>query len=382
MNRFTFFIFTGCFVFCSYSQEVAKNVPDTNPPAEIPGYKLVWNDEFDYEGEPDPEAWGYESGFVRNEELQWYQAENASCENHVLVLEGRRENRKNPNYVPGSSDWKKNREYIEYTSACVLTQNKKSWKYGRFEIRAKIPVVKGAWPAIWTLGVTKEWPSNGEIDILEMYRINDQPHILANAAWGTSTRWVAAWDSFKKDLYQIIEESGQGREWADNFHIWVMDWTEEYIRFYLDDVLLKQVNLSRTINPDGFNPFQQKHYLLLNLALGSNGGNPSGTTFPLRYEIDYVRVYQKEEASNSISIFPEENGIFYSRSDKETLTIKSNQQKDPAMCAIYDITGKIVLMKEITAAEELLDISSFQQGVYFVKLGRDAGYGTYKFIKI
>ena len=77
-------------------------------------YKLVWSDEFDQDGKPDPTKWTYETGFVRNQELQWYQPDNARCENGLLIIEARRERRKNPNYVAESDDWTKNREYAEY----------------------------------------------------------------------------------------------------------------------------------------------------------------------------------------------------------------------------------------------------------------------------
>lgn len=269
-----------------------KSQPDARLPAKIPGYKLVWNDEFDYKGKPDPEYWDYEAGFVRNEELQWYQPGNANCRRHVLVIEGRRERMDNPDYEEGSRSWIKSRPYAQYTSASIMTKGKKSWKFGRFEIRARIPAVQGAWPAIWTLGVDKEWPSNGEIDLMEFYLVEGEPSILSNAAWGTVNRGQAAWDSSHKRLQEIMLEN-KDRKWADRFHIWRMDWTEEQILLYLDDVLLNSIDLTKTINPDGFNPFHQEHYLLLNLALGKNGGDPSQTDFPLRYEVDYVRIYQK-----------------------------------------------------------------------------------------
>ncbi|SEF52366.1 Glycosyl hydrolases family 16 [Algoriphagus boritolerans DSM 17298 = JCM 18970] len=74
-----------------------------------------------------------------------------------------------------------------------------------------------------------------------------------------------------------------------------MEWTERAIKLYLDDQLLNEVDLSETLNPDGFNPFRQPHYLLLNLAIGGNGGDPSASIFPGEYLVDYVRVYQKEK---------------------------------------------------------------------------------------
>jgi len=96
-------------------------------------WKLVWSDEFDRDGRPDPAKWTYETGFVRNQELQWYQPENAWCEHGMLIVEGRRERKKNPDFQPGSVNWKSNREYAEYTSASLTTKGIASWRYGRFD---------------------------------------------------------------------------------------------------------------------------------------------------------------------------------------------------------------------------------------------------------
>ncbi|MDR1896377.1 MAG: family 43 glycosylhydrolase, partial [Prevotellaceae bacterium] len=147
-------------------------------------YRLVWADEFNYEGKPDPAVWSYENGFVRNMEFQWYLQENANCSNGVLVIKAKKEQIPNPNHVPGCNDWLKDRMFAEYTSASIKTVGKKEFLYGRFEVRAKIPTASGAWPAIWTLGKSMPWPSCGEIDVMEYYRIKDVPHILANTAWG------------------------------------------------------------------------------------------------------------------------------------------------------------------------------------------------------
>lgn len=259
--------------------------------------RLVWSDEFEVDGRPSRD-WTYEQGFLRNHEAQWYQSQNAFVKDGCLVIEGRREHRRNPNYVTGSNDWRTNREFIEYTSSCLTTQLSQQFLYGRFEIRAKIPTATGAWPAIWLLGNKWEWPQNGEIDIMEYYIKNGQPSILANACWGSDQRWNAVWDSSVIPFTHFTDKDPQ---WADKFHIWRMDWDKHFIRIYLDDELLNEIDLSKTQNGgyDGNyeNPFANhvpgfKHYLLLNLALGSNGGEPDITQFPLRYYIDYVRVYQ------------------------------------------------------------------------------------------
>jgi beta-glucanase (GH16 family) len=265
--------------------------PDFNSPAERKGMKLVWNDEFNYSGKPDTSFWIFEKGFVRNQELQWYQDNNANCSNGLLVIEGRREKIRNPFYQSGSTNWKFARENAEYSSASIQTKGHKQWKFGRFEIRARIDTSTGSWPAIWTLGISKSWPSNGEIDIMEFYRVNGTPAILANFAWGTEKRNIAKWDDLKKPLADFLVKDPS---WPKKFHIWRMDWNKDSVSLFLDDQLLNSVIIQGTSNPDGFNPFLQPHFLLLNLAIGSNGGNPSKTVFPIKYEIDYVRVYQEE----------------------------------------------------------------------------------------
>jgi beta-glucanase (GH16 family) len=251
------------------------------------GYTLVWADEFNSNGKPDSANWNYEYGFVRNEELQWYQPENASVGNGLLLIEARKEEKPNPGYKENSRSWRTNRPTIQYTSSCLLTRGKQSWLYGRFELRAKIGISKGMWPAWWTLGVDKGWPGNGEIDIMEYYR----GMLLANIACLGSDR-KAQWfsNTFKTD-------SLGGEAWASKFHVWRMDWTEEFIALYCDEQLLNKVGLDKLVNKDGsgFNPFKQKHYMLLNLAMGGmNGGDITGTSFPQKFEIDYVRVYQKK----------------------------------------------------------------------------------------
>lgn len=256
------------------------------------GYKLVWSDEFEADGKPNPKHWIYEHGFVRNEELQWYQPQNAYCKGGKLIIEGRRERKSNPGYQKSGGNWKTKRKYAEYTSSCLLTRGLHSWKYGRFEIKARIKTRNGLWPAIWFLGVNGEWPSNGEIDLMEFYRGN----ILANACWGTKKRWNAKWDSSKTPLKSFADQ-----KWDEKFHLWRMDWDSNSIRLYLDDKLLNTIDVRKVVNPTNRgprNPFRQPHYLLLNLAIGGKaGGDPSKTQFPTKYEIDYVRVYQKGAAT-------------------------------------------------------------------------------------
>ena len=209
-------------------------------------------------------------------------------EDGLLIIEGRTENRPNPDYEPGSSDWRTSRETIEYTSASVTTREIFSFQYGTLVVRAKVTNQTGTWPAIWTLGTSCEWPSNGEVDVMENYGGD----ILANFAWGTDTRWSAQWDSSHWPV------TGFGDGWTDTFHIWEMQWAADRMTILLDGQVLNEVSLGETINGSancaGENPFQQPHYLLLNLALGGAGGSVDALPFPTRYLVDYVRIYAPE----------------------------------------------------------------------------------------
>ncbi len=260
------------------------------------GRKLIWSEEFNKDGKPDEARWNYENGFVRNHEDQWYQPDNAYIKDGILIIEARNvkgEKRKNPRYKPThSGDWR-NREYIDYTSSCMTTRNKFNFKYGTVEVKAKIPTAGGSWPAIWLLGDSISWPENGEIDMMEYYRINGVPHILANACWGSDERFKAVWDDAKIPFTHF---TGKDPEWASKFHIWRMDWDENAIKLYLDDELLNEIPLTDTVNGKigkGTNAMKNHKYLLVNLALGGdNGGKIDDSAFPMRYEIDYIRVYQ------------------------------------------------------------------------------------------
>jgi beta-glucanase (GH16 family) len=285
-------------------QDINSTEPDPRAPSQtLNGMKLVWNDEFNGTGAPDNEKWSFENGFVRNQELQWYQAGNAECMNGTLVITGKKEKVKNPNYQAGSNDWKRNREYAQYTSSSITAGKSFSFKYGRVLVRAKIPVEMGAWPAIWTVGNWWEWPLGGEIDMLEYYLVNGVPSIHANACWGSNARWSGTWNSYNRPLADFVAKNSS---WMNEYHIWRMDWSENYIRLYLDDELLNEIDLKSTVNGSGGvsgiegafqNPFSNNYdgfgqYLILNLALGSNGGTPDDSKFPLKYYVDYVRVYQ------------------------------------------------------------------------------------------
>jgi beta-glucanase (GH16 family) len=258
----------------------------TSPLPAAENWQLVWADEFNTNGAPDPANWNYEHGFARNHEAQWYQPENAFCTNGLLVIEARREHRPNPNFATNSTDWRTSRAWIDYTSASLTSRRLREFTYGKFEMRARIDPRLGSWPAFWTLGATRghRWPAGGEIDIMEFYT----DHVLANFGWQLAGK--IKWNSLKKPLADL-----GGVAWAKDFHIWTMEWDTNKIDLQLDGQLLNHLNLADMNQADEGNPFHRPVYFILNQAIGGDcGGDPTQTTFPIRYEIDWVRVYQKK----------------------------------------------------------------------------------------
>ena len=253
-------------------------------------YRLAWSDEFTQDGRPDPKKWTFEEGFVRNHEDQWYQRENALCKDGKLYITGRRESKGLPEHVK-KTEGKKRAKPIKYTSSSLTTKGLHTWTRGRFVMKAKIPHGEGMWPAFWTVGVNGEWPSCGEIDIMEYY----QGKLLANAASGTKTRWKPKWNSKAVETKEL-----GGSQWLAEFHIWRMDWDIESIRLYVDDKLLNEIKVANAANASTKwgpkNPFHHPHYIIVNLAMGGqNGGDIKGAKLPAQYIIDYVRVYQRDE---------------------------------------------------------------------------------------
>ena len=355
-------------VVASSAQTVSPYLPDTLSPQKISGMTLVFNEEFNNTGKPNSANWSYEGGFVRNNELQWYQSDNANCSEGRLLIEGRKASFPNPKYVAGSTDWRTNRQTVNYTSSCIHSRGKKSWLFGRFEIRARIDTSKGAWPAIWTLGNTKDWPSCGEIDIMEFYRINNIPTLLANFAWGTATAWQAKWDSYTRPLSQLL---AQDAKWPEKYHVWRMDWTNESIKLYVDNEPYNMTLLSQTINADGSNPFLHPQYFMLNLALGSGGGDPSKTVFPLEFEVDYVRVYQNTPTALNEQIADESELHVVYPIDNKTVRFKNSKVIDklPLKVAVYNVSGMNVFSQNFNRIETQneLNLSALNSGVYFIR---------------
>lgn len=256
-------------------------------------WKLVWNDEFDQAGLPDPAKWGYETGFIRNNERQFYtrtRKENARVENGMLIIEGRKERWNDPpaaEQAGGRS--RRNRGPAEYTSASLTTRGKAAWTHGRIEVRAKLPSARGTWPAIWTLGTNigeVGWPACGEIDIMEF--VGFEPGV------------VHANIHTKK--YNHVTKTGKGdkiliADASVAFHVYAVEWDSKKMDFSVDG------KTYFTYRNEGSGeaawPYDKPQYLILNLAIGGDWGGQKGideSSFPQKYLIDYVRVYQKAEA--------------------------------------------------------------------------------------
>lgn len=244
------------------------------------GWELIWHDEFDgavidltkWEHEVNAQGGG-------NNELQYYtdRSQNSWVEDSVLVIQALKEHYTGPEGTR------------EYTSARLRTRNRGDWKYGRFEIRAKLPSGQGLWPAIWMLPtdwVYGGWAASGEIDIMEL--LGHEPQKV----YGT-LHYGGEWPNnvHTGDAYSL-----SGGSFTTDFHTFTLDWDSTQFRWYVDDILYQTQTSWYSTGYAYPAPFDQRFHLLLNVAVGGNWpGNPDNTTsFPQRMEVDYVRVFQKK----------------------------------------------------------------------------------------
>lgn len=286
MKSMTFLLFIGalslCFA-CTNSQNEPNDIPP--PPPSSQEWELVWGDEFDYSGLPDPTKWSYEEGFIRNNENQYYtraRSENVSVKDGILTITGRKEQYRNAAYKPGSDNWKTKDEFASYTSACLHTKSTFTFTYGKVEVKARLPKGKGVWPAIWTLGSNVyevDWPTSGEIDIME--HVGKEPDTIhTNIHYASPSDGRHTQHQKKRDILGIY----------DDFQVYSMEWDEKKIVIFVNSVALNTFDVQ--LAGDIYNKSQ---YLLLNLALGGDwGGEIDDSIFPVHYEIDYVRIYKKK----------------------------------------------------------------------------------------
>lgn len=244
---------------------------------------LVWEDNFDVDGAPDASKWAFEIGDGTaqgipgwgNNELQYYtdRPENVSVENGVLKITARQES------FEGSG----------YTSARLITKGLFQQKYGRFEARVKLPTGQGLWPAFWLLGDDSNgdiWPQIGEIDVMEY--LGDEPTQIFGTIHGPQ---YSGGESISKEFVLEADRFDTG------FHIFGIEWTPDFINFYVDDKLyqtLKPSDVEEETNGEGEWVFNDREfYMILNMAVGGNLPGPpnADTMFPQTMYVDYVRVY-------------------------------------------------------------------------------------------
>jgi beta-glucanase (GH16 family) len=244
-------------------------------------YELVWQDEFNYAGSPDSAKWSYDLGDGcpklcgwGNNELQYYtkSPQNVRVEDGSLIIEAREEEK----------------EGSDYTSTRLLSRDKAAWKYGRLEIRAKLPSGTGTWPAIWMLPENSEyggWPASGEIDLME--HVGHEPNRVYATVHTEAFNHVKGTQSTDTLRIDDAEEA---------FHRYALEWTPEKITWLVDGQTYSTFkNRNRTYKEW---PFDQPFHLILNIAVGGNWGGRQGvdhTIWPQQMTVDYVRVYQKEK---------------------------------------------------------------------------------------
>ncbi len=347
-----------------FAQAIDPYQADASAPRTIEGMKLTWNDEFDA-ATLNTNNWVYEKGFVRNEELQWYQQSNVTISNGLLVMTAKRDTVANTTYIAASSDWRYNRQYAYYSSGSVKSQGKKSFLYGRFEIRARIDTTKGSWPAIWTKGNVGSWPTCGEIDILEFYISGGKQVFLANVIYGANSTQVY-YRGAKKDLSYFLAKDP---DFVKKFHVWTEVWDENLISLYLDDELIYSRTVSTSANPTGTSPlngFLQPHYFTLNLAIGANGGDPAKSVFPFKYEVDYVRVYQVDPTATKL--VKDNSNLYFSQSDN-SLRIQSDDSANKLV--VTDVMGRVVFILENPS--KMVSLEQLKSGIYITKLSMKSG---------
>lgn len=253
-------------------------------------YRLIWSDEFNDFGKPDPEKWGYEHGFIRNLEKQYYteRLKNARIEDGSLIIETHKETIKNQAFASQeATNWKENQPEATYTSASLTTKGLAQWTYATIEVRAKLPKGAGLWPAIWMLNENydEENAKNGEIDIMEHLGF-DRKSIIGSVHLNTP----------ESKSYQFQSKKIRIKNPYDEFHVYAIRWTAKRIDFLLDGKMYQTIR-KKNFNKDNQWAFDQPFYLKLNVAIGGISGGKKGiddSVFPQKMIIDYVRVYQKE----------------------------------------------------------------------------------------
>ena len=338
-------------------------------------YQLVWSDEFDGDS-LDLTKWSYQHGNGQevglsgwgNNELEYYREENAVVDSGYLNIIAKKENYNS----------------YQYTSARIRTINKGDWKYGEFEIRAKLPYGQGMWSGYWMMptdNVYGGWAASGEIDIMEY--LGHQ----TNTVYGT-LHYGGAWPNNVHTGSSYALSSGG---FNDDFHIFTLIWEEGKIQWLVDGELYQTQTSWYTSGASFPAPFDQRFHLILNLAVGGNWpGDPDGTTvFPQKFVIDYVRVYQKNitavEKDNQKPITFSLNQNYPNPFNPTTSIQYSIPKNEQVKLVVYNILGetvKVLVNKEQSAGSYKVnfDAGNLSGGMYLYKLTAGSFSGTKKMI--
>ena len=285
------------------TNDVDDNVTDTNINSN---WQLVWFDEFS-DNSIDTSKWGWltDCWGGGNNELQCYtdRSDNSYISDGRLIIEAKQETFTGP---AEPVDWNTNPgdRTLHYTSARLRTKDKGDWKYGRIEIRAKLPYGQGIWPAIWMMPTDEiygGWAASGEIDIMEAINLNK------NSVNHTIHGTIHFGGEYPANTYTGSHLVLQNSNPTTKFHTYTIEWAEDKILWYVDDVHYgtKTSDVWYTHNPSGgsFAPFDQRFHLILNVAVGGNwpGAPNANTQFPQKMEIDYVRVFSCPDSPNTLT---------------------------------------------------------------------------------
>ncbi len=269
-----FLLIHGIFLFAICNHLYARKINDSIP--RYAGYTLAWNDEFD-ENTLNKNDWNIEHGNNNgwgNHELEYYTSspKNVYISGGNLVIEARKEKRDN----------------FSYSSARINTKGKREFLYGRIDMRAKLPVDKGMWPALWLLGSNISevgWPKCGEIDVMELIGKNPK-EVVGSFHWLKS----GAAEGTINNKYDL-----RGEDFSEKFHVYSLIWLRDSMQILVDNS--PYVKVARQDFNDGVYPFDKPFFLLFNVAVGGDWpGNPvSTTTFPQKMLVDYVRYYRLDK---------------------------------------------------------------------------------------
>ena len=353
-NRLTIFIDLGVNTSGTYLIDTINDGSEVTDPNEIDIIytDLVWADEFDTNGAIDAAKWHHQTqlpqgGSWYNGEVQHYtnRIENSSVKNGFLDITAIKENFTDQGQTK------------QYTSARL--NSKFAFTYGRVDVRAKLPFGDGTWPAIWTLGKninedggywdsqygTVGWPACGELDIMEH---GLHPTNQVSVAIHTPSSYGGTVNTSIQTLADV----------ANNFHVYSMNWSPDQITFLIDGVGFYTYNPA--VKNDDTWPFYLEQYLLLNIAMGGNGGAIDSNFSQSSMVIDYVRVYQNTTASTE-DVFENKFSV-YPNPSSDVLNIRTNEPIDKV--ELYNTIGQLIVAKKTTN----INISSINIGVYILKI--------------